>query len=63
MRLKRQGQATVSLQRFLSRLREKVKPGVKTKDLDKLAEEITEKEAPSRHLRVIVVILTLSVYR
>ncbi|MCE5210393.1 MAG: type I methionyl aminopeptidase [Deltaproteobacteria bacterium] len=27
----------------LSRLREKVKPGVKTKDLDKLAEEITEK--------------------
>jgi len=27
----------------LSRLREKVKPGVKTKDLDKLAEEITQK--------------------
>jgi methionyl aminopeptidase len=27
----------------LSRLRDKVKPGIKTKDLDKLAEEITEK--------------------
>ena len=27
----------------LSRLREKVKPGVKTKDLDKFAEEIAEK--------------------
>ncbi len=35
----------------LSKLREKVKPGVTTKALDKFAEEITEKEVRNRHLR------------
>jgi hypothetical protein len=47
----------------LSRLREKVKPGVKTKDLDKFAEEIAEKRGARPHLKAIMVILTLYAYR
>ena len=35
----------------LRKLRDKVKPGVTTKELDKFAEEIAEREARNRHLK------------
>ncbi|MCK7508227.1 MAG: hypothetical protein MZV70_32030 [Desulfobacterales bacterium] len=47
----------------LSVLREKVKPGVTTRELDKIAEGVTEKGEQGRRLKGIEVIPILCVHR